>query len=261
VPIKKCAYCGERMNRVIYGLPTAEDFAVPRPFTEFAGCIIDGLAEDYKCPTCDSKIIKTISPETGACLAELPPKQRQALEIFAKRIQNALVPLGEEEDRVSIQCPHELEDVDSESDWFAGLQFEHNLRGDLLRIKICDCQELTIPLGDGPAILESRGITAYDPWDIRTTYSRTEITDIDVNLSKDHLSELLVWQQPLREVVKATLYARKCDRDYCSGRNDAAEEVIFSEEVDWPTVAYGQSPPAGWLDSRRRELAVEREED
>lgn len=263
MPVKKCTYCGERMNRVIYGLPTAEDFETSRPFTEFAGCIIDGLPEDFRCPSCDSKIIKAVSPKTGACLAELPPKQLQAIEIFAKRIQNALVPLGEEQDRdqVKIECLFELEDVYYESEWFVGERHEHQQRGDLLRIQICECQQLTIPLGDGPAMLRSRVINQLDPWDIREDLTFTEINDLGLNLSRDSLSELLVWQQPLRAVLLATLEASRCDRDYCSGRSDFAQEAIFSEDAEWPTLPKGQAPSKDWLEARKRELALEREED
>lgn len=242
-------------------MPTSEEYENPPVHTEFAGCIISRLSEDFSCPTCDAKIIKSVTPRTGACLAELPTKQRRAIEVFARRVQNALFPLQDELDRVSLDCPHELAEAGLTGDFLVAAEVEHQERGDFLYIQICECQELKVPLDNGPFTLKSRVINVLDPWDSSEEITHTEIENSGLNLSADSLNQLMVWYQPLRAVLLATLATKRCDRDYCSGQSDFAREALHSEDADWPTFQTGQAPSKDWLETRRRELAIEREED
>ena len=86
MPIKKCKYCRTRMNKVVWGMTSQDDYENADDFTEFRGCIITEPTESWRCDFCDSKIIPSHTPEVGLCLEEAPAQLTNALRVFASRI-------------------------------------------------------------------------------------------------------------------------------------------------------------------------------
>jgi hypothetical protein len=86
MPIKKCKYCETRMNKVVWGMTSQQDYESADEFTEFRGCVITSPTESWRCDFCDAKIIPSHTPKSGVCLEEAPRQLNNALEIFASRI-------------------------------------------------------------------------------------------------------------------------------------------------------------------------------
>lgn len=86
MPIKKFNYCKTRMNKVVWGMTSQDDYENADDFTEFRGCIITEPTESWRCDFCNSKIIPSHTPEGGLCLEEAPAQLTNALRVFASRI-------------------------------------------------------------------------------------------------------------------------------------------------------------------------------
>jgi hypothetical protein len=74
------------MNKVLWGMPSQDDYENANDFTEFRGCIITEPTESWRCDFCDSKIIPSHTPKSGLCIEEAPGQLTNALQIFAFRI-------------------------------------------------------------------------------------------------------------------------------------------------------------------------------
>lgn len=92
MPIKKCKHCKTRMNKVVWGMTSQDDYENADDFTEFRGCVIAEPTETWRCDFCDSKIVPSHTPEVGLCLEEAPAQLTNALRVFASRI-NRIVDL------------------------------------------------------------------------------------------------------------------------------------------------------------------------
>jgi len=86
MPIKRCKYCKTRMNKVVWGMTSQQDYESADDFTEFRGCVITSPTETWRCDFCDAKVIPSHTPKSGVCLEEAPRQLNNALEIFASRI-------------------------------------------------------------------------------------------------------------------------------------------------------------------------------
>lgn len=256
MPVKKCSYCGDRMFKVIHGLPRQDEFENPPPFTEFAGCIITGLSPDFRCQNCDSKVIKDITPKSGVCFAELPFKQREAIRVFERRVELALYPVGPDPEKVEVLCPHESYDygyMDHEN-LERDLRY-HNAHGDFLKIELCECTEVRFPLAGGEPILRRRVTNDDDPWDIKESIDEYTLDSISLNLSQDSIEELMVWPQPLDAVLNALL--PEAGHDYlCEGGSSFVVEAALSGDNTWPSRLDESSTAQERLAARRKELSV-----
>lgn len=56
--IRTCSFFNTRMHRVVYGMPTDEDFANDDGYTEFAGCVITDPMESWKRFECGASILE-----------------------------------------------------------------------------------------------------------------------------------------------------------------------------------------------------------
>jgi hypothetical protein len=161
MPIKKCKYCETRMNKVVWGMTSEQDYESADQFTEFRGCIVTSPTETWRCDFCDAKIIPSHTPMSGICLEEAPLQLNNALEIFASRVNqladNHYHPDTEKRSPVaSLVCSGE--------DYFSSSSFlghppnlteeqmlgmltpeslnEHDNKGDFLSVTVCPNLEL-----------------------------------------------------------------------------------------------------------------------
>ncbi len=141
--IKKCKYCNTRMSRVVYGLPSSDEYENGDQFTEYRGCIIMGPIEDWCCNYCKAKTIPGFSPASGFCTAEAPTQLSKAINIFEKRLfilSNFSGFASEVESRptISLICggPSAENCIDSDP--------EHDARGDWLLVPVCKQLELKV---------------------------------------------------------------------------------------------------------------------
>jgi hypothetical protein len=143
MPIKKCKYCKTRMNKVVWGMPSQDDYENADDFTEFRGCIITEPTESWRCDFCDSKIIPSHTPKSGLCLEEAPDLLLKALEIFANRLNkfSKYVPGGTSPDP---GAPVTLNCTGSNSDLSPFNIPEHSERGDYLSLRICNNLKLML---------------------------------------------------------------------------------------------------------------------
>ena len=86
MPIKKCKYCKTRMSRVIWGMSAPESYSKADDFTEFGGCVPTGQVEDWRCGHCNSRVIRSHSPESGFCIEEAPELLKVSLQVISKRL-------------------------------------------------------------------------------------------------------------------------------------------------------------------------------
>ena len=144
MPIKKCKYCKTRMTKVLWGLPSHEDFENADEFTEFRGCIITEPTESWRCDSCSSKIIPSHTPKAGICTEEAPDILLKALEIFANRLNtfSKNVPVGGASPDPGV--PVTLNCTGSNSDLSPFNIPEHSARGDYLSLRICNNLELML---------------------------------------------------------------------------------------------------------------------
>ena len=56
--IRTCERCRARMRRVVYGLPTEEDFKNDDGYTEYAGCMVTFPRKSWVCFECGHSILE-----------------------------------------------------------------------------------------------------------------------------------------------------------------------------------------------------------
>lgn len=147
MPIKNCKYCGYRMTKIVYGMATPDDLEKENEFLQFAGCIIDFPAKAYVCRKCESSILSQASPTVGACLNELPTRQREAISIFVDRIARAINPMDPAVSAISCSLVSGGEWPDPESPLL------HLTQGDVVTVSQCHCTQVIIPLESETAII------------------------------------------------------------------------------------------------------------
>ncbi len=209
MPVKKCQYCGYRMTKIVYGMPTPEDHEKSNEFLAFAGCIIEYPAKAYECSKCQASLLAEFSPRSGACLHELPPRQREAIEVFAERVARAMNPL--DPSSVFQQCRLD----DHESFDYGKLIQEHTSLGDEFVISRCSCTELVVPLGSNLATLRHTTVCEDSPWDVEDRIYEAEV-ELPRSVADADIVELVVGTKMLYPMVEA-LATMGCDRDFCSG--------------------------------------------
>lgn len=161
MPIKKCKYCKTRMNKVVWGMTSQDDYANADDFTEFRGCIITEPTETWRCDFCDSKIIPSHTPQGGICIEEAPAQLTNALRVFASRINQIADPHYlpdsiERSQSATLNCSG-FEVLDAQGlghsfehltvDQARGIMFPdsfnaHEKKGDFLAVEVCPNLEL-----------------------------------------------------------------------------------------------------------------------
>ena len=218
MPIKRCKYCKTRMNKVVWGMTTEQDYETADEFTEFRGCIVTSPTETWRCDFCDAKIIPSHTPKTGLCLEEAPGQLINALEIFASRINqiadNHYHPDSEKRSPVaSLLCNGE--DHFSSSGFLGHLSHltdeqvlgilipepfnEHESKGDFLSVTVCPNLELRF-------FFEGTGelVTQTEASKLKTRTPRDLYVFASPVFSKmeDQLEDLITGNKLLRAVVE-----------------------------------------------------------
>ena len=136
---KKCNYCRQTMNRVVWGMPTIEEMENPKPMTEYSGCIIGPDTPKWHCEVCGSSVIPTLHPKSGICLHEAPVEVRQAIKMLAMRIEQFAGDFDLGGPPIEIFCPG------FDSEWLDGETIDnHAQHGDCFRITVCGCQSFDV---------------------------------------------------------------------------------------------------------------------
>lgn len=231
--IKKCKFCKTRMNKVIYGMPTAEDFASRDPFTEFRGCFVTDPAEDWRCSHCDSKIIPRLTPKVGVCLEEAPQQLNNAIQLFVSRINNIAVDyyLGKvdgSENAAELKCVApinfgEFDWPDAVIELTSGLGQQHKQTGDFLSVRICPNLEWQIRFHGSSQVVARNDLQSFQD-EVKV------LVDIDVpDFTNLHtkLDDLVTGKHLLHQVVKGVLRIQpSCNSESCDHDKDGPWEDL-----------------------------------
>ena len=161
MPIKKCKYCKTRMSRVIWGMSAPESYSRTDDSTEFGGCVTTGLDEDWRCDNCNSRVIRSHSPESGFCIEETPELLKVALQVFLNRLNKFSYKASGHRSKefyepASIKCSGE----NSELSVFG--VHEHANRGDFLTVRVCKNVQLELHFnGSGRVFTQWAGLTGF----------------------------------------------------------------------------------------------------
>jgi hypothetical protein len=213
MPIKKCKYCNTRMSRVVYGLPSSDDYANNDEFTEFRGCIIMGPTEDWRCSFCDAKIVPGFTPAEGLCHEEAPAQLNKALEIFSDRLL-----------AVSDFSPNpkDSEEIPGISVLCGGPSWEHALdadpehvaRGDFLQVKVCEGISLKFYFNGTGQVVNQTNAHSLVVEDV-AKYEEDFEFPASANITQN-LDDLIVGSDLLLAVMDSVLnYKNNCTLEGC----------------------------------------------
>lgn len=224
MPIKKCKYCSTRMSRVVYGLPSSDDYENRDEFTEFRGCIIMGPTEDWRCSFCDAKIVPGFTPAEGLCREEAPAQLNKALEIFSNRLLavsdfSPMPKNSEEIPEIAILCggPSWEHALDADP--------EHVARGDFLQVKVCDGITLKIYFNGTGQVINQTYADSLVVEDV-ARYEQDFEFPATANMI-ENIDDLIVGSELLLVVLDAVLkYKNSCTLEGCDHENENFWEAI-----------------------------------
>lgn len=223
--MKKCKHCETRMTKVIFGMPTEQDYLNASEFVEFRGCIVDGPMDKWVCEGCGASIKRDVTPQTGICLKEAPRELVYAINKFMARVALMANEGDYYEELITLECVFDSEDIDRDS------YDDHVRKGDHLRLDLCGCSTFKIYL-DGRI---DEQIDYYDYYDEhgdthKTRWETYQAPEFE-NLS-EKLDELMFDGEQLkavRHLIAATYFQRHEDGCYF--------EETKENEKPWERVA------------------------
>ena len=213
MPIKKCRYCNARMSRVIYGMPSSEDYEARNEFIEYRGCIVMDPTEDWICSFCDAKIVPGLTPAEGLCHEEAPAQLKKALRIFSDRLlavsDFSPKPKDSEEiPEITILC----EGPSWEHALDAGP--EHVARGDFLQVKVCEGISLKFYFNGTGQVVNQTYADSLVVEDV-ARYEQDFEFPASANMT-ENLDDLIVGSALLQAVLDAVVkYKDNCTLDSC----------------------------------------------
>lgn len=223
--VKKCSYCNTRMTKVIFGMPTEEDYLNTSEFVEFRGCIVFGPMDKWVCNGCGASIKEDVTPKSGICLKEAPRELVYAINTFMARVALMADEHDAHDELISLECAFGEDDIDDE------IYDDHARNGDHLRLNLCGCSTFKIYL-DGRIVEQ---IDYYDYYDEHGNTDKTRWESFQApefeNLA-EKLDELMFEDEQLkviRQLIAATYFQRHEDGCYF-------EETKESEKT-WARVA------------------------
>ena len=83
-----CKFCNSPMDPMRGGSITILKSSQDCIHSALAGDTLKVSEKDWECPNCDSKLISSVSPTSGVCLAEAPQQLVYALRKFADRLRS-----------------------------------------------------------------------------------------------------------------------------------------------------------------------------
>ena len=197
MPIKKCKYCKTRMNKVVWGMTSQHDYETADDFTEFRGCVITSPTESWRCDFCDSKIIPSHTPNSGICIAEAPREIREALDVFAARLNSisGYLPGNRHPDRGE---PASLTCTGPNSELSVFSIEEHAMRGDYLKVRICNNLELQFFLnGTGQIFVKWASFAGFGKF----CETQMQLSDPVLYDLETRLGDLLTGQETIQSVL------------------------------------------------------------
>ena len=273
MPIKKCKYCKTRMNKVLWGMPSQDDYENADDFTEFRGCIITEPTESWRCDFCDSKIIPSHTPKSGLCIEEAPGQLTNALQIFAFRI-NQIADLHysmdymERSQVATIECSgYDALDRRGFGDSLDHLTADqmlrlmmpdpinaHERKGDFLSVAVCANIELRF-FFDGTGELVTQGEASKhnlsQPRDLYD-FDASEFSSIETQIE-----DLIAGRKLLLAVTDVILKTQDtCDAESCKHPESGAWEelAIYRENLKSEhVILYSQYPSVSALPIRERQ--------
>ena len=211
---KKCNYCRQTMNRVVWGMPTIEEMENPKPMTEYAGCIVGPETPKWHCENCGSQVIPGFTPQSGHCLKEAPILLKEALERLIEKVLSFSGNWDAEEDEppIFLDCPES-----NKGYWLEEEEDNHRSHGDSIYITICGCQSLRVFL-DGSAVLSTRKVVWGD-LGAEGDYEQTTSLRVEsmVNL-QNKMADLIFGNSVFRDLIRiiGEQAAGGCQKDlYC----------------------------------------------
>jgi hypothetical protein len=233
MPIKKCKYCKTRMNKVVWGITSQQDYESADEFTEFRGCIITSPTESWRCDFCDAKIIPSHTPKSGVCLEEAPRKLNNALEIFASRINqiadNHHHPDSERRSPVaSLVCNGE--DYFSSPSFLSRLPYltdeqmlgilmpepfnDHEGKGDFLSVTVCPNLELRFFFEGTGELVAQTTASKLKPGTPRDLY---DFPSPEFSSIETQIEDLVTGHKLLLAVIERIISTQDtCDAEFCN---------------------------------------------
>ena len=245
MPIKKCKYCKTRMNKVLWGMPSQDDYETADDFTEFRGCIITEPTESWRCDFCDSKIIPSHTPKSGLCIEEAPSQLTNALRVFASRINQIAdhyyLPDSIERSQVAnLECGgYETLNRQGFGYSFEHLTVEqtlgitlpdpfnaHEKKGDFLAVEVCPNLELRFYFNGTGELVTHVAASKQNPSQPRDLYDfdASEFSNIDTQIQ-----DLIAGNTLLLAVTARILKTQDtCDAEFCDHPESGGWEELNS---------------------------------
>lgn len=251
MPMKKCKYCKTRMNKVVWGMPLADDYLNADEFTEFRGCIITSPTETWRCDFCDAKIIPSHTPKSGVCLEEAPRQLVNALEIFTSRINQIATTHYDPEPQenlpvASLVCngedafnsaslygdPGHISDEQMLGILLPAPFNEHESKGDFLSVTVCPNLELRFFLEGTGELVTQTAASKLNPGTPRALYNfaSPEFSNIE-----NQLEDLIAGSKLLLAVVERIIKTQDtCEAESCYHTEGGAWEdlEVLQENLD-----------------------------
>ena len=224
MPIKKCKYCNTRMSRVIYGMPSAEDYEARNEFIEYRGCIVMDPTEDWICSFCDAKVVPGLTPAEGLCHEEAPAQLKKALRIFSDRL--LAVSDFSPNPKDSEEIP-EITMLCGGPSWEHALDAdpEHVARGDFLKVKVCDGISLKFYFNGTGQVVNQTYADSLDVEDV-ARYEQDFEFPASANMT-ENIDDLIVGSALLLAVLDTVLnYKNTCTLEGCDHTYENFWETI-----------------------------------
>jgi hypothetical protein len=247
MPIKRCKYCKTRMNKVVWGMTSQQDYESADDFTEFRGCVITSPTETWRCDFCDAKVIPSHTPKSGVCLEEAPRQLNNALEIFASRInhlaESHYAPdSGLRSPVASLACNGE--------DYFSSPSFlsrlphltdeqmlgilipepfnEHESKGDFLSVTVCPNLELRFFFEGTGELVTKTAASKLKPGTARDLY---DFASPEFSSIYTQLEDLETGNKLLLAVIESIIKTQDtCDVESCNHPESGAWEELHQLE-------------------------------
>ncbi len=223
MPIKKCKHCGYRMTKIVYGMPTPEDYEKSNEFLAFAGCVSDWPAKSFECGRCESSLIGEFSPREGTCFLELPRAHQEAISLFIERVARAMNPSNPA--NISFKCDLQFASYVSDSEMMSF----HKEHGDRIVIPHCTCSNVVLRLDSNSLIVHNWGIAVH--WSFSEEVHEGAFSALG-NLLTSKDSTQLAFVEDLIQRISSSFSSLTCDPEHCDGRITANPHVRWMRM--WP---------------------------
>ena len=248
MPIKKCKYCKTRMNKVLWGMPSQDDYENADDFTEFRGCIITEPTESWRCDFCDSKIIPSHTPKSGLCIEEAPSQLTNALRVFASRINQIAdhyyLPDSIERSQVAtLECGgyealnrqgfgYPFDHLTAEQT--IGLTLPdpfnaHEKKGDFLAVQVCPNLELRFYFNGTVELVSHGSANKHSSSQLRDFY---DFGCPEFSIVETQIEDLIAGKKLLLAVTSMILKTKDtCDAESCDHSESGAWEELPDLQV------------------------------